>query len=151
MTPRRPRHAARTEDSADGQQSCRPVCLRSRPGGVDNPILGDLMRDRIVPPTDEAPRSRPTAARVRSCVTSSRPRDCYAGSSWGKAVPAQDGKHPGGSRLGEWAVPTSPQRETTCCTERWVDAAQNSTVITSILGLQWTERPLHARAKEPTR
>ena len=26
--------------------------LRSRPGGDDNPILGDLMRDRIVPPTD---------------------------------------------------------------------------------------------------
>ena len=26
--------------------------VRSRPGGDHNPILGDLMRDRIVPPTD---------------------------------------------------------------------------------------------------
>ena len=26
--------------------------LRTPPGGDHNPILGDLMRDRIVPPTD---------------------------------------------------------------------------------------------------
>jgi hypothetical protein len=46
---------------------------------------------------------------VRSCVTSSRPRDCCAGSGRGQGVPAKDGRAPRGSRrLGERAFPRGP-------------------------------------------
>jgi len=54
--------SSRREAEAEGTprvQRTRPPssravrsAVRSRPGGDHNPILGDLMRDRIVPPTD---------------------------------------------------------------------------------------------------
>ena len=58
-----PSKSSRREAEAEGtprvqrtrlMPSSRAVrsAVRSRPGGDHNPILGDLMRDRIVPPAD---------------------------------------------------------------------------------------------------
>ena len=49
---------------------------------------------------------------MRSCVTSSKPRDCCAGSSKGKGVPAEGGSRPRGTpRSGSGPFPRGPTRD----------------------------------------